>query len=171
MRHSILSRFLIVTALCATACGAETGHPGDLAGCYALFDHAGRPASDSLYFAPAYARLETVRRSRARTGMPRSWGVTRLDTARRAMTGNDDQRGFLFWAPDSLSDSVRVMFHTGFSGTEMILGPPAARSDTLRGRAIGHWDFRDDTDEGRVTAVRVPCPAARKEREELAAAR
>jgi hypothetical protein len=84
-------------------------------------------------------RLETVPRNREDTGTPRSWAVTRLDTTRNPMSDPGGRSSFPFWAPDTLSDSVRVMLHTGFSGTEMILGPPPAGADTLRGRAIGHW--------------------------------
>ena len=137
---------------------AIAGHRVErLAGCFALFDHRGRPASDSLYNAPSHVRLEATPTSEtgATRGSDQRRRLVKLDAAGRA-TGPEPWEAFQVWVGSAASDSVRLMFGTGFSGTEMILRPNAG-ADTLRGRAVEHWDFAPDSDGGSVTAIRVPC--------------
>jgi hypothetical protein len=135
--------------------------PRDLVGCYALFDRRGRPASDSLYFAPSHVRLDSA----ALPSVEREdltgdrWARTKLDASLQPVHGERDRRPpSLYWTAEPNPERVRMMFHTGFSGTELIFDAPRTR-DTLRGRALQHWDFGPPftTKAGRVTAVRVPC--------------
>jgi hypothetical protein len=145
----------------ATACAP--GHPGSnpadarppmpegLAGCYALFVRGGRPASDSLYFAPSHVRLLTTRREPTLISDTDStfmgWALTKLDSQ--------------LWGMHSTRDSVMLAFHTGLSGSLLFFGIPPGPVDTLHGRAEEHWDFGPpfSNDGGPVMAVRVPCRA------------
>lgn len=157
----ILCASCLLLSMAAAACArtaprgpaANGGLPERLAGCYALFDRGGRPASDStLFFAPPYVRLDTTTLGPAR-GHASVWTLTRLDADLRPLP----EHAFLSWAAAG-PDSVRVVFHTGFSGTAMKL-QARADSDTLRGRATRHRDYGPphELDGGPVTAVRVPC--------------
>ena len=128
--------------------------PDDLVGCYALYDHRGRPASDSLYFAPPMVRLKAdpypVRGDSA-------WRLTKLDSAGRVDSDPDAHRGTQYWSAESLSDSIRIRFHTNFSGSELFVNTRAG-TDTLHGHAVEHWDIGPSTnDAGPVTAIRVHC--------------
>ena len=119
--------------------------PATILGCYALLDHRGRSAAESLYWSPAMARLYTG-------GSAGKW-TFEADTGVPATSpGNYN------WAIDSVGDTLRLLFHSGFSGTEFILGV-AGVGDTLRGRAVEHWDFGPpyETDGGRASAVRIAC--------------
>ena len=126
---------------------AQSVHPG-LVGCYAFFDRAGRPAMDSLYWAPATARLDSGGRAVKLT--------PRFDPGRPA-----PGPGAYGWSIGGLGDSLHVLFHNGFSGTEFVLGR-TDRGDTLRGRAREHWDFGPPyaTEAGSATAVRISCQDA-----------
>jgi lipopolysaccharide export system permease LptF/LptG-like protein len=149
--------FLLVLASIVSACGRPGAQPSSrglvvtradlearLPGCYAFFDHAGRPASDSLYWAPAIGRLDSGGRA------------AKLGSATTAGRRRDNNN----WRVDARTDTVRVLFHSGFSGTEFILGL-RPHGDTLRGRAVEHWDFGPpfSNDAGVVSAVRIACPA------------
>jgi hypothetical protein len=129
----------------AQSAPARRAQEADVVGCYALFDRTGRPAADSLYWAPAIARLDSS--GRALKLAPK------FDAGRPA-----GQPGAYRWSVGA-GDSLRVLFHTGFSGTEFVLSR-ASRGDTLRGRAREHWDFGPPfyTDAGAATAVRIACP-------------
>lgn len=147
------------------AAEAEPVLPRDMLGCYAIRDGNGRTASDSLYFVPQRVRLDSAAASpqvRAFAGAP-AWLLARLDTAGRGLADEARTTRFLYWAADSLSDSIHVRFSTGFSGTELIVLPRAAPGDTLRGRAVEHRDMGPPftTDAGPVTMIRVPCRAER----------
>jgi len=125
-----------------------------LAGCYALFDHRGRPASDSLPYAPGHARLETTPWPDPRaSGWRGAWTLTKLGPPLPGPRQYEVQ----FWAADSLSDSVHVVFGGSFTGSELIVAPGAS-AGTLSGRArISHDHPPFHTDGGSVTAVREPC--------------
>ncbi len=120
----------------------------NVVGCYALLDRAGRPAAGSLYWAPATARLDAGGRAVKLT--------PQFDAGRPAPAP-----GAYTWSIRSPGDSLRLWFHNGFSGTELVLGR-ATRGDTLRGRARVHQDFGPPfvTEAGPVSAVRIPCPSA-----------
>ncbi|WP_329683919.1 hypothetical protein [Longimicrobium sp.] len=126
--------------------------PLELVGCYALYNEAGQPASRSLYFASDRVRLEA-----REWGRPNTWDATRLG-ADGGIPEDGRQGRNVYWAVDSLAaDTIHVHIHTGFSGSELILGVRPA-SDTLYGRALEHWDMGPSTnDAGRVTAIRVAC--------------
>lgn len=129
--------------------------PHRLAGCYALYDEAGKPASRSLYFASDRVRLDTAALAR-----PGTWRATRLRASGGTLPDGEQGRS-VYWAADSLAaDTIHVHIHTGFSGSELILGVRPASPDTLHGRALEHWDLGPSTNNaGRATAVRVPCVA------------
>jgi hypothetical protein len=71
--------------------------------------------------------------------------------------GRSGGPGSYRWTVDPPGDSLRVLFHSGFSGTEFVLAL-AGVGDTLRGQAVEHWDFKPDTHAGSATAVRIECP-------------
>jgi len=169
--RSILCAACLTFALPMASCGYEAPAPvlpairrldlpRDLVGCYALFDGRGRPASDSLYFAPSHVRLDSTALPDVQgwdlTGP--TWTLARMDASLRPLRGERDGLGSLFWTADSSSVRVRMIFHTGFSGSELVFDARPA-GDTLRGRALQHWDFGPpfQTKAGPVTAVRVPC--------------
>lgn len=129
--------------------------PRAMVGCYALYDQEGTPASRSLYFASDRIRLDSAAWAR-----PNTWKAMRLRANGRTPADGRDGR-FVYWAADSLkADTIHIMIHSGFSGSELILGLPPAPTDTLYGRALEHWDMGPSTtDGGPVTAVRVPCVA------------
>ena len=111
-----------------------------LPGCYALFDHADRPASSSLYGAPDRVRLEIGGRASKLTS--------------RATSDEMEQAG---WRVDARTDTVHVVFRR-FSGTEFLFAL-RPRGDTLFGRAVEHWDLGPRSeDAGPAWAVRIPCP-------------
>lgn len=125
-----------------------------MTGCYALYDERGRPASESLYFAPPKVRLEPtpypVRGDSA-------WRLAKLDQDGRVDSDPLSRRGTQYWAVDSLTDSIHVVFHTNFSGSELIL-PRQPDRDTLRGRAVEQWDIGPSINQaGAATAIRYPC--------------
>jgi hypothetical protein len=170
MRHLCAVLFVSASLVGGAACGTRApaaksaspvppvvvraANPPWLAGCYALFNRAGRPAAESLYWAPSYARLDSGGAGTA----------TALDSAGHERGPRDRRdsltigRGTRSWHVDSLADTVRLLFHSGFSGTEFLLGFRRG-SDTLRGRAVEHWDFGPpfETNAGQATAVRIPC--------------
>lgn len=113
----------------------------DLPACYALLHGSGRPASDSLYWAPAAVRVQP-------NGV-----VERLGDKKRS------DRGRSGWMRDSLSDSVRLAFSSGFSGTVFTL-TSGRTTGLLIGRATQFWDFGPpfETDGGPVGARRIHCP-------------
>lgn len=160
----------VLVALGAMACGQSPGTeiadnrvvlPRDLVGCYALFDHHGRPPSDSLPFAPPKVRLDSARHERSlREGSAETrWALARLDEGGRAIT-EQGRQPVLYWFADPASDSVRVRLSTGFYGSELVIDP-RTRGDTLRGRATEHTDLgppqHADADAGPVTMIRIPC--------------
>jgi hypothetical protein len=160
-----MRRAIWLFALAAFGCGearqADAGRlaaadelPHNLAGCYALYDADGRPASQSLHYASDKVRLDTA----AHPVRPDAWSVTRLG-GDGGMPGDGRGSRSVYWAVDSLTaDTIRVMIHTGRSGSELILGVGPAAPDTLHGRALEHWDLGPSTDDaGRVMAVRVSC--------------
>lgn len=148
---------------------AREALPGDVVGCWALFDAAGRPAERSLYWSPPIVRLDSVPND-AGPGM--TFGTVRrlerLDAHRRPIDADTARAGrlprdrFSYWFAELLAPRLRVRFSSGLSGTTFIFALPlwGAVGDTLRGRAVGHWDFRLlPTRHGRAHAVRVTCEA------------
>lgn len=156
----------IVVAGAAYARGSMAGRtgtsalPGRMAGCWALYDGAGRPASDSLYFAPARVRLRTERSDRPGGDFSAGplWKIVRVDASGGDVPNPRDPRGVFenWWY--GRDGKIHVNFSSGFSGTEFIL-PAAVQADTLHGSAVEHWDAGPPfhTDAGRVTAVRIAC--------------
>ena len=157
MRDSTLC--LAVALGLSTACraatpGASTSDPRnadglkrEVAGCYALFGRGGRPASGTLYWAPATARLDPDGRA------------IRLTPSLDA--GRPSGPGAYRWSTDSTTDSLRVLFHNGFSGTEfMFAWTGAGADDTIRGRAREFWDAGPRrTEAGAASAIRIACAA------------
>lgn len=117
-----------------------------VAGCYALFDSAGRSAAGRFHWAPATTRLEPGGRAVKLTPERDSGSLAPLPGTYR-------------WTITMRGDSVRVVFHSGFSGT-VFLFSMSTPGDTLRGRALGNWDFGPPftTNEGAAMAVRMACP-------------
>ena len=131
-------------------------------GCWALYDAAGRRAAGSLYWAPAITRLASQKdSSNWSQAFPRTRDASRYDSTGRDLNPRDDprRRGWAYWSADSLTDSIRVGFSSGFSGTWFILAlPKSQNSDTIYGRAFEQWDYKPVTPRGAASAIRVPCP-------------
>lgn len=153
-------------ALAALACGephpvpapaarsGATELPDDVAGCYALFGRHGGPASDSLYFAPERVRLDTVPFGYRADS---TWTAIKLDPGGRRIGDARVQHGSRYRYSDQSRDTISLLFHTGRSGSELFLSITDGR-DTLRGRAVEHWDLGPSTtDAGPVTVIRIPC--------------
>jgi hypothetical protein len=167
-----MTRCLRVLALCAlalggcqsprhdagagTAMGSRQARYGPA--CYALYDDAGRPASDSLFGAPAAVRLDTAPIV-ARPGEPPSYGAVSLDTARRELTHRPPQ---VFaggsWSVQGSPDTLLLRYHDGFSGTIFTLVPDDQSGSRLTGYAIESFDAgpRSIRHDG-VRAVRASC--------------
>jgi hypothetical protein len=133
-----------------------------LVGCWALYDSAGRRANETLYWAPFVARLDSAAPLGVRALRPRHHPAYKLDSLGRRDTTRLTSAGRLLstWSTDSLADTVRIAFNSGYSGTILILGIPktAKRLDTLRGRALEFWDAGPAvTPAGGAHAVRVAC--------------
>ncbi len=126
-------------------------------GCYSLFTARGRRIDSTFYNASPVVRLDSANSHLENNDQ---WGrrMHALDTL-----GNPNRttRGSLTrWFADSLTDTVRLSFSTGFSGAAFAFAVPAESADTLRGRIVEYWDFTDPTDRGRAYAVRTACIAA-----------
>jgi hypothetical protein len=140
----------------------ETLRPAAV-GCWALFGSKGERAQGSLYWAPATTRLDSApERPSDYEALRRFRHLERFDVAGRSMdtTGAGRRRTRSGWSADSLTDSIRLRFHTGFSGTEFVLALPdhAQHPDTLFGRAFETWDMGPSlTDRGAAHAVRQAC--------------
>lgn len=153
MRRTALPLLLLLPAV-LSAQEPPPGPSAAAAGCWAL---ALGPWSPAAALSPAYSPpprmvLDTVRapelpweealQVRPMPGVP----PTRHDVA--------------YWMPVG-SDSVRVVWSTGFDGVALHL---AVRGDTLRGRAVEFSDARDPEQPGptaAAAAVRISCaPAA-----------
>ena len=145
----MLLRLLRLSTFLLTAARSEA-QVGDVnsrvVGCYALFDSAGRSAAGRFYWAPATTRLEPGGRAVKLTPERDSGNAVRTPGAYR-------------WTVTPGGDSLRLVFHSGFSGTDFLLHL-SQPGDTLRGRALGNWDLgpRYGTDEGAAMAVRIACP-------------
>jgi hypothetical protein len=160
---SLLTLGLAVPARAQTSAPAGTAAPHHLVGCYAITDSAGRPAWRHLYFTTPRIRLDAARLAgpwRSPAGL--AWTLTRLDAAGLPIDEEGRQRP-LYWAVDARSDSIRISIHSGYSGTELTVAASAG-TDTLRGRAMEHWDVGPSSNNaGRVILLRIPCvdPARR----------
>ena len=138
----------------------RNGPRADLLGCYALYAGLQR-AGSFLYNASPSVRLDS---SRVRTlGSDTASGGVRamvpLDEANEPMTSPRRRPLAPRWMADSLTDTVRLSFVDGFSGTVFVLAAPGSRPDTLTGRLFQSWDFGPpfETTHGPAHAVRQPC--------------
>ena len=108
-------RFIATFVGFAAVCEGQSGRPGSVSlrtpsrsavfgvvGCYAFFDSAGRAASEKLYWAPATARLDSNGHAVKLT--------PKLDAG--ALHGGP---GSYRWSINATGDSLRVLFHNGFS--------------------------------------------------------
>lgn len=147
----------------------RTGLVSSVLGCWALYDSAWASAPKNLYWTSPMVRLAGELHQQPYTG--RITGVDRvavkLDSLGEPIFVADAmQRRHqeITWSADSLADSIRVRFSSGFSGTIFVFGLPKGniRADTLRGRANQSFDAGPVfTDEGRAYAVRVQCAKPR----------
>ncbi|MEP6833668.1 MAG: hypothetical protein ABJB74_09745 [Gemmatimonas sp.] len=132
-------------------------------GCWELRGLTGERAEGSLYWAPSIARLTDLRpASPWATSFPLYRDVVRLDSLGRDLALPDPRgkRGWAVWAADTFSDSIRIGFSSGFSGSWFVFSLPTGKTaDTLHGRAYEHWDYQPETPRGRATAIAVRCPS------------
>ena len=122
---------------------------GELAGaCYDLSIGPWRPAErlrqDSIYIAPpSRVRFDTARAERWADHFVLLTAPGAVPSVHR----------FALWRPVG-SDSVELIWSTGFSGLRMTLGGQPAE---LRGEARAFWDFLRAPLIADATARRVPC--------------
>ena len=130
----------------------------ELVGCLALRDARGRAADSGYYGASPRVWLDTVPIGSIDPLAGAAWLLRRLDAEGRPLDQAVPHPLFSpRWTADSLTDSVRLSFHDGFSGAVFILAAPAG-ADTLRGRAVEYWDVGPSkTNRGRVWALRIRC--------------
>ena len=130
----------------------------DVVGCYALYAH-GRLLDSSYYNSAPSVELSaaTFDSVQGLGGASRHLLPLDVDEAYRRRVAEADFGPS--WSADSLSDSVRLSFVDGFSGTELVLAAPPEKPDTLRGRVFESWDFGPpfETTHGPAYAVRRPC--------------
>ena len=137
----------------------------ELIGCYALFDARGRPVDSSYYNSSPAVRFDSlVAGITDRDTIPGVyWWLHRLNDQGVPLDspGAGPHAGPVWWA-DSLSDTIRLSFSTGFSGAEFILSAPRRALDTLGGRAVERWDFGPPfvDDRGGAFAERIACPSS-----------
>ena len=137
----------------------------DLLGCYRLYNSSGNPLHpDSLPHVVAFIRLDSM--SLGVSGRDSVPGVfrlmVRLDRHARAIDPDDLPRYHMpSWWADSLSDSIRLSFSDGFTGTTVVLMAPTPPQDTLWGRVEMWGDVGPTTiDRGGAHGVRVRCGRA-----------
>lgn len=144
------------------AVAARSALRAEALGCWALYGADGRPAPFTLFLAPAVARLDSTRGSLPSTQLT-SRDAFRVDSRDQRLAHRYNGREQAHWSADSLSDSIRIGFSNGHSGSRLVLALPAgaATADTLRGRAYEHWDFGPPwyTFHRSAYAVRQPCAA------------
>ncbi len=132
----------------------------ELVGCWTLLDSTRKSAEGSLYWAPAIAMLN-ARLDSSRWARPKWYAATRLDERGVDLNIREDPRGrgLNAWSADSLGDSIRVQYSSGFSGTSFSFAVPFGTTpDTLHGVAVEHWDYKPSTPRGAATAIRRRCP-------------
>jgi hypothetical protein len=137
-------------------------YPRDLVGCYALYDSTGGFASKTLYFVPPFVELDSMPRVVNVSNYEqfgRSWSLTRLDSARRAMPQTFVPVPYgLHWNINATADSVYMAFTNGFSGTTFAFALAGVQRGKLRGVAR---EFSDGGPQERgplaVSATRVEC--------------
>ena len=167
------ARYLIIgsgiTVLWCADADAQSPQPvirnglrADVVGCYALYSGKAR-VGNSLYNATPSVRFDSVTIG----GLGIADSVPGIRRALIPLTASNEpvaaRRGPPSWVADSLTDSVRLSFVNGFSGTVFILAAPLGRSDTLTGRLFESWDFGPpfQTTHGPARAVRQSCSTRR----------
>lgn len=149
---------------CAEAQGQaiQNGLRTDVLGCYALYAGSTRVGT-SLYNASPSVRLDS-----AIVGNFGSAAVPLLVRAMQPLSVANEPvppKRLLFdpsWMADSLTDTLRLSFIDGFSGTVFVLAAPRGHADTLTGRLYESWDVGPSTsNHGPARAVRQACPRRR----------
>jgi hypothetical protein len=141
---------------------ARDGLRRELIGCLALFSEDGRAIDSTYYNSSPRVQLDSIIVGiTARDSVPGVvWLLHRLDSAGRRLDDRSSgwQVGPVWWA-DSLTDTVRLSFTTGFSGASFVLSAPVGGPDSLHGRAEDHWDFGPPftNSRGGAFARHVPC--------------
>ncbi len=129
-------------------------------GCWALFDDRGRPAEGHIYWAPTFVALDAdddaAQRSpdRPAVRLGAAWNRLPLEL-------EPGIPGWVKWRADSLTDSIRITFSNGFSGSNFVLalGQEDPVPDTIYGYAREYYDAGPPWTKavGSAMAVRVPC--------------
>ena len=118
----------------------------ELLGCYAIVGKAGASVGKLVFHPPTVAQLESTSVGED------EWRLT-PDGAPPQGVPN-----MTAWSADSSTDTVRLSFSDGLTGTDFIL---AARGDTWPGRAVAFGDAGPaEWAEGPVTAHRISCAAS-----------
>ena len=129
-----------------------------LVGCYALLDPSGLPASRSLYGAADFVQLDTAVDTLSRPDRVALRLIGFDSSGARVQHRGVGEYGAPVWAADSLSDTVRLSFHNGLSGTTFVLTPSSPKMDTLRGWADESFDLGPTSERySPVHAIRRSC--------------
>lgn len=167
--HSRVDRVIVALLIVCSAPREATSQPplsraglrNEAVGCWVLLDSTLQSAASTLYWAPAITYLSPRPDSSRWANQGRPFrAASRLDESGRDLNALDDprRRGLNAWSADSLSDSIRVIFTSGFSGTWFTFSiPSGTTADTLRGFAVERWDYKPDTQRGAAFAVRRRC--------------
>ena len=132
-------------------------------GCFTLFDAHRQSTWGRLRNAPAIARLDSAANALHTNLYPRGATYRRVesrDMGNYVIAESSPNRLAPVWSADSLSDSIRIVFSDGYTGSGFIFAlPTGSRGDSLVGRAYTFVDAGPPyrTDRGRAFAVRRPC--------------
>lgn len=132
-------------------------------GCFTLFDAHRQSTWGRLRNAPAIARLVSAPNALDTHLYPPGATYRRVesrDMGNYVIVESSPNRLAPVWSADSLSDSIRILFSDGYTGSGLIFALPSGdRADSLVGRAYTFVDAGPPyrTDRGRAFAVRRPC--------------
>jgi hypothetical protein len=134
----------------------------DALGCFVLLDSRRQSVAGLLRRAPARVRLDSARDrpSTFPNATTTLWRIEYRDSTNRVVGVTPATGLASSWSADSLTDSIRIRFSDGFTGSGFVFAlPSATRSDALFGRAYTFVDAGPPyrTDRGPAFAVRYSC--------------
>jgi hypothetical protein len=138
----------------------------DLRGCFSLFDSAGRTLVGRMLGAPRMVRFDTTVVSRWTGRYTGTWRlVQQLGQEEEFQLGAIQMGMIPTWAADSLTDTVRVSFSNGFSGSSYAFEVPRVSTyGALKGRGSSFTDVvayvdgkREEPQYDRIQVIRHEC--------------
>lgn len=140
----------------------KSGLRRDALACYALFDSAGRTLVGQLTGAPRMVRLDSTVVHRWGGASSGVWRLVQPLGQEEEYQAQAIQNGMLpVWAADSLTDTVRFSFSTGYTGSSFAFNLPAIRGfGALEGRGHSFTDvlvMGDELAYDRIKVIRHDC--------------